>query len=134
MTTQAEARESIYQRWEDNWTATTDWTFAGEKYTPPTDRAWARLAVRHRATGGQTLGPINGRRFTRLASVFVQIFIPTNTGEKQLGTLMKAATDLYEGVSFDGLRFFQADPREIGVEGKWQTALVEAPFDYDEAK
>jgi hypothetical protein len=136
MTTFAQARESIYQRWVDNWTATpaNDWTFAGEEYTPPEDRPWARLSVRHQAIGGQTLGPANGRRFTRIASVFVQLYIPTNAGEGGLDTLMQAATDLFEGVSFDGLRFFQADPRETGPEEQWQTALVEAPFDYDETK
>ena len=120
MTTIDQARESIYQRWNDNWTATplADTTFANEKYTPPTDRPWARLSARHQAPGGQTLGPIGGRRFTRVASAFVQIYVLENTGEGQLGVLIKAVTDLFEGVSFDGLRFFQADPRETGPEGK----------------
>jgi hypothetical protein len=136
MTTFAEARESIYERFRAGWTATpaSHYTFAGENFTPPASGAWVRLSVRLQATGGQTLGPINGRRFTRVASVFVQLFIPENRGEGQLDTLMKAVTDLFEGVSFDGLRFFQADPRETGTDGKWQTALVEVPFDYDESK
>ncbi len=134
MTVFAEARESVYQRWAANWTATTDWTFAGEEYTPPEDAPWARLSVRHQAPGGQTLGPVNGRRFTRLASVLVELRIPGDQGEGDLDTLMKAVTDLFEGVSFDGLRFFQAEARETVPDGKWQTALVEAPFDYDETK
>lgn len=135
MTTISEAREAIYQRWIDSWTATTDFTLGDEDFTPGPNTNWARLSVRHQAPGGHTLGPIGGRRFTRLGSVFVQLFVPASSGDGALDPLIKAATDLFEGVSFSGLRFFQAHGRETGVEGgKWNTALVEAPFDYDEPK
>ena len=101
------------------------------------DRNWARLTVRHTAPGGQTLGPIGGRRFTRLASILVNVFVPVgpDTAEGNLDPLITAATTLFEGVSFDGIRTFQADPREQEQEeGKWHHAVIEIPFDYDEAK
>lgn len=141
MTTIAEAREAIYLRWNDNWTATplVDTTFAGEtNFVPPSKRLWARLSVRHLAPGGQTMGSVGGRRFTRLGSAFIQVFGPLSKeqdGEGQLDPLIQDALDIFEGVSFSGLRFFQATPRETGDDqGKWTMAIVEVPFDYDETK
>ena len=141
MTTIAEARESCYQRWNNSWTATplADTTFAGEGFTPPEKREWARLSVRHStASGGQTLGGVGSRRFTRLGTVFVECYAPLGDekdGEGQIDPLVQNALNIFEGVSFDGLRFFQAVPRETGEDaGKWTRALVEVPFDYDETK
>lgn len=141
MTTIAEAREAVYARWNALWTATplADTTFSGEiGFKPPAERPWARLTVRNLAPGGQTLGPVGGRRFTRLGSIFVQCFAPLSDdddGEGQLDPLMQNALDAFEGASFSGLRTFQATPRETGDDsGKWTTALVEIPFDYDETK
>lgn len=146
MTTEAEAVEAVYQRWTDNWTATplADTTFEGEvKFTPPEGRPWARLSVRDRGDGGQTLGPVNGRRFTRLGTIFVQCFVPLGKqddgsyqdGVGALKPLKQQARTIFEGVSFSGLRCFQANSPDLGTDsGRWLAALVEVPFDYDETK
>lgn len=137
----SEAREACYQRFIDNWTATplVDTTFAQEVgFVPPPKRLWARLTVRNTGSGGQTLGATGFRRFTRLGFVFIQVFGPLSDdqdGEGQLDPLIQDALKIFESVSFSGLRFFQGTPRETGDDdGKWVTAIVELPFDYDETK
>lgn len=131
------AREAVYQLWLANWTATPagDWTFAGEVYDPPPDRPWARLTVRNRTGGGQTLGGAGERRFIRQAAIFVNVFVPINSGEGALDPLIQAVCDAFEAKSFGQLRTFAADPRETGPDrGIWNTAVVEIPFDFHETK
>jgi len=135
MPTFEEVRESIYQRWRAGWTATVDSTFAGEPFDEPRKRNWARLTVRNQVTPSHTLGPIGSRKFTRIGAIFVNLYVPIDSGEGALDPLMKAANDLFEGVSFEGIRSFASDARETGQErGIWNTAIVEVPFDFHETK
>jgi len=129
------ARAAVYDRWVEQWGSTTHFTFAGEKSElAKGDEAWVRVSMRHTDSNQETLGPPGGRRFLRTGSVFLQIFIPVNTGLSDLDVLIQSARAIFEGVSFNGLRFFDAVARETGPDGKWESAVVECFFDYEETK
>jgi len=129
------AREAVYQRWVDNLPAgLTDYTFANERYSPPTDTVWARLTVVHEAGEQDSIGRVGGRKFLRRGRVLIQIFDKVDNGVRNLDTLADAARDIFEGASFDGLYFISADIRETGPDGEWFQILVDAPFDYQETK
>lgn len=138
MTTIRQARESIYQRFKDNWTGTPFTspeavTFDNEAFTPPTVD-WVRLAVRNTSSQQETLGRPTNRNFLRQASVFVQIFTQTDAGMNAADDLAQEVRTIFEGVTFDNLRFTDVVTREEGPDGLWFMVVVECFFDYNEHK
>lgn len=135
MTLLDEAREAVYQRFVDNWTAT-PFLFENEDSDDLDGGtvAWARLSVRETAGGQETLGPIGARKYRRRASAFVQVFTPVNAGMKAAGVLSAVARAIFEGTSFGGLDFNDARVSDTGPDDKWQQTLVEAVFDFTETK
>jgi len=123
MTTQAVAREAIYQRWVTNWGITTPYTFENESYTPPANSTWARLTIRHEQGGEVSLNSVGSRKFMRRGRVLVQIFDPVDSGTSNLDLLSDQARDVFEGASFSGLSFFGADIRESGSDGEYANSL-----------
>lgn len=136
MTTLAEARTSVYQRWIDNWTQT-PFVFEGEAdkalFSGTAD--WARLIYRNTGGGQKTLGKATNRKYERFASVLVSIFVPVDTGTTTAATLAQAARAIFEGVSFSGIFFNDGVVREIGEgDGRWFQTNVEVFSDYEETK
>ena len=141
MTTQAEARASVYKRFLAAWTATTIYHLEGEPFDmtdetvlPPDTPAWARLSVRHLPNEGSTMGPPGQRKWTRRAAVYVEIMTPINTGMKVPDDLVQAARTLYEGLRYEGLVFEVSDPRERPASPPWQSIVVETRFSYEETR
>ena len=135
MTTVAEARNSVYQRWIDNWTLT-PFVFEGEGDEDlfGGSVAWARLSYRNTDGGQKTLGPLNGRKYERFASAVIQLYTPSDEGLTEAGTLAQAARAIFEGVTFDGIYFNNGVVREIGDDGRWFQTNVEVFSDYEETK
>jgi len=135
MTLLDEAREVVYQRFVDNWTAT-PFLFENEDSDDLDGGtvAWARLSVHETGGGQETLGPIGARRYRRRASTFVQLFTPVNAGMKEAGELAQAVKAIFEGASFSGLDFNNARVTDPGPDDKWQMTLVETVFDFTELK
>jgi Bacteriophage related domain of unknown function len=137
MTTLSEARESVYQRFLDNFTgvSSTRITFDNEEFEAGTSSSWVRLVVRTSTRVQSTLGRATNRRYRTMASVMIQVFVPANSGVAAADSLASEAASIFEGVSFDGLDFDQAAIiNEIGVDGYWFMTLVESNFSYDEIK
>lgn len=136
MTTLVEATEAVYARFLANFTGTPNVVFDNEEPTFDTDveTEWVRLTVRNTGRGQETLGKVGNRRYRATAIAFVQVYTLSNTGVQQSGTLVTEARNIFEGVSFSGLDFNDAQTPEGGVDGKWYQAMVEAAFDYDEIK
>jgi len=128
-----EAREAIYQRWVTG-NLTANYTFANEKYSPPTDTTWARVTVNHEAGEQDSLGSVGNRKFLRRARLFVQLYSTVDSGTRALDLLADQVRDLFEGVSFSGLYFVSVDIRESGTDGEWYQVVVDAPFFYQETK
>lgn len=136
MTTRVEATEAIYQEFVDGW-GSEAFTFDDEKFDPPDAAFWARLTVRHSDSRQDTLGKTGNRRFTRLGSVFVQVFTLANEGGRAASdVLAETVRGIFEGVSLAGttVRFTSVSISEIGPDGKWYGQVVEAAFEYDEIK
>lgn len=136
MTTQNQAREAVYLRWNTQWSATTPFIFENEnnKVLDSADDPWARLTVRNTGSEQHTLGAVGNRRFRRFASVFVQLYALVDEGLATLDTLAQTVRGIFEGVSFSGLSFNNVVVRESGADGKWYQVVVEAFFDYEETK
>lgn len=130
------AKEAILSRWASAWGSTTPYVFQNEQFTPPNGSVWARLTILHDDSRQETLGPSGGRRFLRAGTVFVDLFAPIGSGTTTVDALATLARSIFEGVSFDGLRFPGiAIVRELGEDefGFFQIQ-VEALFDYEETK
>jgi len=132
-----EAKERIYTQFVADFTATTaNITFDNEKYDPPTEAPWVRLAVRHTGRSQESLGPTGGRKFEAVGSVFVQCFAPLDSGTSSADTLAEAAQAVFEGntLGTEQLRFTSAAITEVGPSDDWYQINVEAFFTYTEIK
>lgn len=136
MTTMAQAREAIYQRFVNEWGSTLVYTFDNEDFNPPDNASWARVAVRHLASTQETLGASGNRKFARRGSVFVQIFTLQDTGTANVDTLATKVREMFEGRDIAGtnIRFYDVIVQETGPSGKWYQTTVEAQFEYDETR
>lgn len=139
MTTLNEARSAVYTRFLDNFTGlpVERITFDNEEFESLEQGSlnWVRLVVRSTTRQQDTIGRPSNRRYRSAATVIVQVYTQVNTGVKSSDSLVEEIQSIFEGVSFDGLDFDEAaTPTELGVDGRWYVATVEAPFDYDEIK
>ena len=136
MATLNEARERIYQAFDTGWAGLSIQTFDGEKFTPPTDADWVRLAVRHDGRAQDSLGGVGRRKFESVGRVLIQCFTPLNEGAAGADVLATAAMDIFEGktLSPEQIRFTSAAPIEIGPTDDWYLINVEAFFTYTETK
>lgn len=136
MTTLNEVREAVYSRFTSNYTGVTSDRiyFENEDAQEPATGNWVRVAVRNFSRNQSSLGKAGNRRFLGVGSVFVQVYVPTNTGVQTADALAREALILFEGVSFSGLRFHDAEVRETGPDGRWYQMVMEANFDYQEVR
>ena len=130
------AEEAIYQAFQDGWGATSAFTFDNEKFDPPEDDKWVRVAIRGNDSNQETLGKEGNRRFERSGILFIQCFTPENQGIKDANTLAKTAREIFEGKRISGttIYFLSGTSRKIGPDGKWYQLNVEIPFRYDETR
>lgn len=133
MTTQSEARESIYGAFRTGWADETPYYFDNEVVDLQQDD-WVRLVVRHNIGDQETLGPVNGRKFLRGGSVIVQVFVPLDDAMSRGDELSSLVRSIFEGKTIDGIRFHGVVIREVGPDSKWFQINVEAPFRYNETK
>ena len=137
MTTLEQANEAIAQTFQTAWLPT-GYVFAleNESFDPPDDSPWARLTVRHTGATQDTLGSPGNRRFDRTGSVFIQIFVKSDTGTRLSKQLTETTVNAFEGNTISGttITFLDVIPRETGVDRGWFQTVVEATFRYFEIK
>lgn len=133
----SQAVEAMYLRWSTNWTSSV-FAFEGEAHSLDEGVVpWALLGVAHEPRGDdgqQTLGRVGSRRYKRQGRLWVQLSVLESGGRQPLDGLGHTARGIFEGVSFSGIRFFDATFRETGKDGKWLQGMLEAEFDYQEIK
>lgn len=136
MATMNQAREAIYSAFATAWSTTTAIALDNETFEPTEGTPYVRLAVRHIGRSQRTLGRPGNRKYGSLGAVFVQVFVPINSGVKDADTLAKAAQDIFEGVTLAAVEvsFLDVIVRETGPDGKWFGMVVQADFDYEEIK
>ena len=138
------ANDLILKRFIAEWEDRTIFTFENSQFTPPglgipgdtSDvAAWTRVVVRGRESFQETIGATGNRKFQRKSEVFIQIFVPIDTGTGEANTLAQAAREIFEGVKLNGDIHFGAGIVEpIGVSDRWFQVNVTVPFDYWETK
>lgn len=135
-TTLNQAREAIYQLFADAWGTTTAMSFDNEEFAASSNLEWVRVAVRHTASSQSSIATEGNRLFERLGAVFVQIFVPFDTGTQRMDELTMLARNVFEGNRIQGttVRFRDVIARELGRDGKWYNANVEAQFAWEERR
>jgi len=136
MVTLADARETIYQKWVDDWGATSSFTFDNEKYDNPASAPWVRVVVRHRGSTLECIGGSGNNTYQRTGVVFIQVFTPIDQGVAQADSLSQTARAIFEGItlSSNAIRFNNVVVRELGPDNSWYQINLECEFQYDERK
>lgn len=94
-----------------------------------------RAFVKHGEPGGQTLGGVGRRRFTRAGVVIVQVMTPFGDGFTLDDVLATVARNAFEGVSTpNGVWFRRVTAREVGKTGGFHQTNVTAHFEYTETR
>jgi len=138
MTTFAQARVALLEEYVDNTVlASTQVTLENEQYKGPSDTPWVRVSVRHFDGGQGSLGGVGQRKFDRLGSVFVQIFIPQDSGgTDDAETIAHEARTLLEGKSLLGttVNTLTTNIREVGLLDGYYVMVAETGFEYQETR
>lgn len=137
MTTLAEAKQRILTVFLADFAATANITLDGEKFDPPTNDDWVRVAIRHTARSQESMGAVGARKFESIGSVFIQCFSPLDSGSGSADTMAAAAQAVFEGKligTTERLRFTSAAVTEVGPTDDWYQINVEAFFSYTETK
>jgi len=137
--TTAEAEEAIVEQFASAWNAahsSIDFCLENESFTPDSDKPWLRVTVQPQARVQESMGPVGGRNFLSLGTVYVQVFTPLDEGTAQNRQLCDAVKDCFEGISLGGgsLRLYAAAVRAIGPDDKWYMSNVATTFDFDETR
>lgn len=138
MTTLLEAKDAMLTEYVTNTIlATTQVTLENEQFTPPDDTPWVRASVRHFDGGQDSLGGVGSRKFSRIGALFVQIFIPQDTGgTAPADTIAHEARGLLEGKHLTGttVNLLTSQIREIGQVDGYFMVVVETGFEYIETR
>ena len=138
MTTLAQAKTAMLEEYVNNTTlASTQITLENEQFQPPDDTAWVRASVRHFDGGQDSLGGVGSRKFSRIGALFVQIFIPQDTGgTSPADTIAHEARTLLEGKHLTGttVNLLTSQVREIGQVDGYFMVVVETGFEYTETR
>jgi hypothetical protein len=100
---------------------------------PKGEGSWVRITIRHTSSRQRTFNRPGQRRFTRLGTVFIQVFSASGHGLSKLDLLTNIVTKSIEGKSTPGgIWFRNVVANEIGHTGPWFQANVSGVFEYDE--
>ncbi len=134
MTTIAESRKLIYERFILQWGGTSLFTFDNEQFDEPEDQPWVRLTVLNILGKQDTLGEIGNRRYNREAYIKAQVFTVVNEGRQKADELTTKIQNIYEGFRISGLYVDNSTINELGTDGKWLMSIVDIHFFYEELK
>lgn len=135
MSTWREVQEALYQRWVDEWAATTPYAFANETFDPP-QGPWVRFSVIKLPGGPGTLGRPGQKKMDRAGLVVILLREPPGDGVGDTSDLAEKAAKIFENkrLTPHDIRFAQVEPGEAGDvdNGRWWGVAVEGRFDYEE--
>lgn len=133
-----EAKILILDHFTTAWGATSAITFENEDFKPDDEGGtkWIRVSVREMDSNQRTLGATGNRKFERLGSVFIQVFVKEGEGgTQQADVLAQTARGILEGTSsVTDVCFFVGRIITQEPDGYWHRVVVEVNFSYDETK
>lgn len=137
--TTAQASEAIYEQFATAFAAlrpTVPVSFDNEEFDPPASGPWVRLSVGFQASQQDTLGAPGSRKYRRLGSVYVQVFVERDAGRKDSDLIAQDVVSSLEGFSLGGglLVLYASSPRDVGNDGRWYMKNVATPFDFEETR
>lgn len=95
--------------------------------------AYARTTIRTFTSTQETLGGVGSRKHQTEGQVVVQIFTPSGDGHTLADAIVEVLKVAVRNIRVGDLWFFDAVPREVGIDGPhFQTNFV-AGFRYAEA-
>lgn len=100
------------------------------------DRAWARVVIRHGSTLKRAIGMSGPSRYGRTGILFFQAFSPNRSGAAwaEARALATIAQRAYEGKPSPNVQFLRASVFERGAEASWYRADMQMNFRWDEIK
>lgn len=136
--TEAEAYEAVCQRWKSEWPTlqpAVSFCFENEKFREPSPatQPWARVRLVPVDSSQHTLGGVGQAQWMRQASVWVNLYVPRDTGTTVLASLIDSVRRVFEGKAFGGI-----DPAggvrtiPVGSDGLWYEVAVISPVTYYE--
>jgi hypothetical protein len=145
LTTLQIARDAVYVAFAAGWGTTTPYCFDNEHFTPPDPQpmgaqtadvaAWVRVCLRNEPSQQETLGTIGNRRFMRKACIYMQIFIPADSGTDLADQLAQKARAIFEGKTIGGvLCCYAGSPGEVTRDPRWYQVAVCVEAIYYEQK
>jgi hypothetical protein len=143
MTTQAQAREAVYQCFEQHWldqpgnVPRLPYCYDNEGMDPAMP-AWVRLTVRHVGRRQISLGSQGNRRFETTCELHIDYYEAPGRGVRDTDEYVRPAADIFEGKALAGttVKFQAVGVRELGVveDGSWWAAKALGRFTYEEIK
>lgn len=130
--TRQEAVDAIAGHFRTGWNART--LIAWDNVPAAVDEGveWVRFSIQHNIEGQETVAD---KMFVRRGIVFLQLFVPINTGRDDVDTLTEDALAIFEDSEPFGITFSNATGREIGnVEGRWHQTNIIVEFQYTEIR
>jgi hypothetical protein len=135
MTTHAEAREAICNRWSTEWGTRTPFVFEDEQSNLDQGKVpWTRVSIRELSSEQHTMGDPGTRKYWRQAEVLIQSFTLVTKGMKAASEQADAARAVFEDKSFGGIDCFEGQIRSSLPDGKWHMTVVQVRFDYYEVR
>lgn len=140
MTTTIQARDSIHTVFHTAWLAESldigetrpEIAWDNFQFVPEEVKPFARFVVKHLAGTQETLGGVGNRVFRKSGIVFVDLFLPKDTGVSSLDKWSKTARSAFEGVQAGGVWFRDVITLEQDPEEEYIRALTQSDFQYDE--
>ena len=115
------------------WAGATTVLYDDDPAPTPNAETWVRLNIRHTDGFQVSMGDVGNNRFNRTGVIIIQIFQKQGQYGIAARDLAKNALQLFEGVTDNGVHYFDASVREIGADGHgWYQINVVANFRYDE--
>lgn len=102
------------------------------QFNPPEVLPFARFMIKHLAGSQETLGSVGNRVFRKQGIIFVDLFIPKNTGMVTLEKWSATARTAFEGIQATGVWFRNVITLEQDPEEEYLRALTQSDFQYDE--
>lgn len=125
--------QTIRERFNTEWPLeqpTIPFSFADVDYNPPKNITWVRLNVLPGDQRQVGLGRV--RRFRRIGTVLVQIFVPAGSGDGLAKELADSVANIFMGRTVNGVIFRGTSVDRLGVDGAWTLWRAETPYQADD--
>lgn len=117
MTTFSQAEAAIRAYFNTEWNGLTQIAWPDLDFTPPDSETWVRFVCVGNDGFQASMGDPTANRFRHFGIVTIQIFQPFGQGSIDARAKADEVLSIFQGVSLNGIYFFNANARQIGQDG-----------------